>query len=142
MVYVPIGSSTAEHDFYAMTLVQRSKMHEPTMLPGETAEAFALRLTSELISSQDLWALLGCIVAPKDAAGALWTRESGAATAKHLASLTDEGDKAMIRSLVVELVLHFLAHGVLSLMTSASSGETRPPSSSTTPASAMASGVA
>lgn len=140
-VYVPIGPSTAAHDFFAISLVRKAGLDALHMQSGEDAEAFVRRIVDEVIDREQLFTLLGCIVAPQESAGALWTRESCDETAQHLASLTDEADKEGLRAIVSGLVLHFLASEVVFLTTSPSYSA-EGPESSTPLSSGTASGAA
>jgi len=115
-----IKTSTVAHDVWMMARVADAGIRQVTMLPGETPEAFATRLTGELASSGQVLNLLGGILIFEDREDLDWTPAMAAETAAFLGSLTEPADKQMVLSQVASLVAGFFEAGLTSFTTSPS----------------------
>jgi len=125
--FLPLHESTVEQDFRFLALINRARIDEVVMQPGESPEAFARRLLEMTIESGAILDLLGCLLIPEDIApqdrdpGEAWTPEVGRETARFLGQLRDPKDKAEVRSLVLSLLVSFFESGIVSLWTSTTS---------------------
>lgn len=113
--------STVEHDVWMMGKTAAAGMQQVTMLPGETPESFATRLTGEFARSGLVLVLLGGALIPAELEDLEWSPAVAAQTAAFLGGLTDPADKQLVLAQVASLVAGFFETGLMSCMTSRNS---------------------
>lgn len=130
--FLVVGDSTVEQDLTIDALLRKSGIGEIILEPGETPQAFALRLLDTAVRSGDVLQLLGCLLIPEEyAAGAAepgdaWSLEVAEETTRFIGGLHSPQDKADVRSLILSLLISFFDEGIDSSPSSATSSESIP----------------
>lgn len=110
--YRAILVSTMEHDFYLMRQLRIAGLSDPTPRADETVEAYGVRLLYALVDHGAPFELLGALVIPEDVPDETWAPEMAQRTARILAGLTGEKDKAEVQRLLVTLLMDFFREGL------------------------------
>lgn len=128
--FVPVGVTTIAHDHYFWRVARAAGLTEIEIRNGESADEFARRLLASLIDGGSALLMLACVIVPEDRGGR-WSVETAEETAAFLGGLTASEDKAMVTSIIVNVLVGFFGRGLISLWSSRTSsetetGETRP----------------
>lgn len=137
--YKRVGISTLEHDHYLAGHARQAGSEQWTLRSGESHEAFAARILSDLMASGKAFPLLGGLLMPADRK-APWTVGIAGETARHMAGLTDPEEKRIANTELLSLVLDFFVNGLAYWMTSGKSSPEEVSGSATDPAAASGSG--
>jgi len=84
----------------------------------EAPEAFVQRILQDLVCSEEVLNLLGCLLVPE---GQDWSHEVARQTAAFISGLRDEQSKRVVASLVSSLLVGFFVSGLASIEISPSS---------------------
>ena len=117
----PIGESTVEHDLHFLGLIRRAGLDDLKLEPGEVPAEFAMRILGSLLQSGSACDMLGCLLIPEGATSEAWTPQMAEETTRHIAGLTDPGDKQKVHALVVSVLIDFFESGLASWVNSESS---------------------
>src|SRR6185503_12091079 len=89
------------------------------MQQGETPEAYMNRLLDGVLSSDRALLLLGGLLLPATAKPEDWTADMAHATAQHLGSIIEPGEKSKLYAEVASALLGFFSNGIGSWVASA-----------------------
>ena len=138
--FLALTESTIAQDLHFLSLIKKAKIEEISTREDEDPKEYALRILETIVENGCLLPLLGCLLVPEEAApaagdpGETWTEELGRETTAFIGSLKTAGDKAVINSLILSLLIHFFDQGIISSWVSRiSSGAMVPESTSEVP---------
>lgn len=103
-----VTNASAEHDVFFTAAVGRSGIGERTLREGDDLAAFARRMYLDIVSSGELWSILGASIMPSDRDVSEWTPQVAEETAAFCKELTDPADKRVIFGQVNSFVAGFL----------------------------------
>jgi len=145
--FLVIENSTVEQDLFLERARREAGINDLMIEEGEAPEDFAERLLDTVVRSGSLLTLLGCLLMPEEALpkrtmlifpareGEAWTPEMAAETAAYIGGLQAPEEKAKVRILILDLLIHFFAHGTVYLRsTGTSSAPTTVPRGTHSPA--------
>jgi len=115
ILYRKLRESTLEQDAAILKILDEQDLRVLQMADGEKAEAFALRIITDLILSGKAFPILGCFLVPD---GVKWTQEVAKETAERLREITDPEDKNKIRNALVPFLHDFFCAGLISVVIS------------------------
>ena len=92
----------------------------------EAPEAFVQRILQDLVCSEEVLNLLGCLLVPE---GQIWSSAIAYETAAFIGQLRDEQSKRVVASLVSSLLVGFFVSGLASIEISRSSSSGGQPGS-------------
>lgn len=112
--YVRCENSTLQHDIFLMNHIRAADVLELSLPEGSTGDDYAAEMLGRLAAYEKFNELLGCLLIPAELAGA-WTPAVCRATAAHIASLTEQEDKATLNAVLADLLIGFFRAGRVSL---------------------------
>lgn len=121
VAYVPIATSTVNHDVWLMGKIHLAGLSEIHVREGEANEVWAKRMMYQLMASGQAVEVLGGLLVPEAIGVAGWTPEVAAKTVEHLGSLTEEADKEAIFGILLTTLLSFFELGLCSVIRSPTS---------------------
>lgn len=110
IVYHEITETTMQQDAAIMREV-RSLGFDVAIQEGESPEGFFERVLVSLVEGGQAFGLLGCFLVPE---GVEWTKSVAQETADRLRKLTDPGDKAVMRQVLLPYLASFFIVGLTS----------------------------
>lgn len=119
--FVPIKTSTFEHDLEAMRLIRMVGLNKMAILPGETSDAFADRIVEAAAQSEYLLPLLACVIIPEEIGPENWTPQVHKDISHFFAALTSDADKKTLMSELGSLLAGFFLKGLAASKTSQNS---------------------
>ena len=135
--FVEMDETTQEHDEWMSAEWRKAAIGSLVSTPGEPREAYAERLTDEMVASGKMRRMIAGMLLPAGMDPVEWTPEVAEEVAGVLAKLTDPAEKAELRARTAELLKDFFVAGLLSLSDSsaASGSQEARPEGETQPAS-------
>lgn len=112
VTYHQIQGTTMEQDDAIMREVRRVPDSLLEQRPDEDADAYSLRLLSDLIAEGLAAGILAAMFVPE---GQAWTRDVARASAEKFRATTDPDSKQSLRDALVPVLSSFFVHGLLSV---------------------------
>ncbi|HEY6108692.1 MAG TPA: hypothetical protein VIV56_07300 [Gemmatimonadales bacterium] len=119
--YVPVGTSTVEHDVWIMGRVHRAGLDEVLVHAGESPDEWGKRLLFEAMASGEALMLLAGLLVPEKVGAEGWTPEVAEQTAAAFGKLTADSDKEALYGLLLSTLIAFFETGLSSFVTTKTS---------------------
>ncbi len=111
-VFVAMREFSFEHEAFTLQHVREANLDRVVIQEGEDAESFSLRVLVEAIAAGKVFVLLGCFWVPE---GEEWSPDVAISTGETFKRVTDETEKALLRSALAGMLQVFLVGGLTSL---------------------------
>jgi hypothetical protein len=117
--YEALDEMTVENDDWYMDQVEQSGLRGFMVEPGETPRQTAERVISKAIfSGRARFLLAGLIVPVENGKAVAWTPEVAATTERHLAGITNDEDKQIMRNEMMSAIIGSFDSGLAFFKTS------------------------
>lgn len=121
--FVPVSSSTLEHDFTFFRLCREASLDSIELLPGESAGDCGRRIMGQLAGSGHAFRFLGLLLVPEEVDPLEWTPALMESTAEFFGKLSDPKDKAIVTGLLLSVLIDFFPRGISSFASSPTSSD-------------------